>query len=154
MKRLVSFVLVGLLAACHDAMRDTITEPAPNFAVSSCELGAPSNPSRGSNPCRLLTLLDSVYSVLHGTQDDYYNVSEISTDEMVVPTRGQDWYDGGIWLDLHGQTWTANSPATLAFFNGAWNTTYRGIARANQLLDALKNARVPGQAIIAAEART
>ena len=120
MKRLISFVLVGLLAACNEP----ITEPpSPNFAARGCEPG-PSHHGRGSNPCRLLALLAPVYSVLHNTQDNYYNVSEISTDEMIVPTRGQDWYDGGTWLDLHRQTWTATSPATLTFLNGVWNDAF------------------------------
>src|SRR5437870_1067128 len=150
MKRLISFVLVGLLVACHEP----ITEPpSPNFAARGCEPG-PSHHGRGSNPCRLLALLAPVYSVLHNTQDNYYNVSEISTDEMMVPTRGQDWYDGGTWLDLHHQTWTATSPATLTFLNGVWNDAFSGITRANELLDALRNARGRDQAIIAAEART
>src|SRR5437870_1821412 len=150
MKRLISFVLVGLLVACHEP----ITEPpSPNFAARGCEPG-PSHHGRGSNPCRLLALLAPVYSVLHNTQDNYYNVSEISTYEMMVPTRGQDWYDGGTWLDLHHQTWTATSPATLTFLNGVWNDAFSGITRANELLDALRNARGRDQAIIAAEART
>src|ERR1700716_3851652 len=58
--------------------------------------------------------LAGVYAQLRGTVDDYYNVSEISTDEMVVPTRGQDWYDNGTWLELHGQAWSASSPGTLS----------------------------------------
>ena len=92
MKRLIPFVLVGLLAACHEP----ITEPlSPNFAARGCEPGPSNDQGRGSNPCRLLALLAPVYSALHNTQDNYYNVSEISTDEMIVPTRGQDWYDGG-----------------------------------------------------------
>src|SRR5207247_3829622 len=111
-------------------------------------------PIRAVASSAVLGLLDSVYAVLHNTQVDYYNVSEISSDEMVLPTRGQDWYDGGMWLDLHRQTWTAGSPATLTFFNGAWNTAYRGIARANELLGALPQPRGGDLAIIAAEART
>src|SRR6266508_4669919 len=102
----------------------------------------------------VLAALAGVYAQLRGTLDDYYNVSEISTDEMVVPTRGQDWYDNGTWLELHRQQWTANSPGTLSFLNGAWNTAYSGIARANVLLDALQGASVPNQASIEAEART
>ena len=151
MKRFITFVLVGLLAACHEP----ITEPpSPNFAARGCEPGPSNEQGRGSNPCSLLALLAPVYSALHNTQDNYYNVSEISTDEMIVPTRGQDWYDGGTWLDLHHQTWTATSPATLTFLNGIWNDAFSGITRANELLDALRNARGRDQAIIAAEART
>src|SRR5439155_23201096 len=55
---------------------------------------------------------------------------------------------------LHHQTWTATSPATLTFLNGIWNDAFSGITRANELLDALRNARGRDQAIIAAEART
>ncbi len=101
----------------------------------------------------VLASLAGTYAQLRSTLDDYYNVSEISTDEMVVPTRGQDWYDGGTWLDLHYQTWTGTSAATGAFFNGAWNALGAGIARANVLLDALKTTVVPNQVGYEAEAR-
>src|SRR5207245_1079413 len=89
---------------------------------------------------------------LRGTLDDYYNMSEISTDEMIVPTRGQDWYDNGQWLELHKQTWTPTS-AGGGIINGAWNTAMGGIARANVLLDALPKANVPGKTAITAETR-
>ena len=100
-----------------------------------------------------LAALAGVYAQLRGTLDDYYNVSEITTDEMVVPTRGSDWYDNGTWLEIHRQTWSASSPATLSFLNNAWNTSYAGIARANVLLDALQKVTVPNQARIEAEIR-
>src|SRR5216110_548116 len=151
MKRFITFVLVGLLAACHEP----ITEPpSPNFAARGCEPGPSNEQGRGSNPCSLLALLAPVYSALHNTQDNYYNVSEISTDEMIVPTRGQDWYDGGTWLDLHHQTWTGTSAAAGAFFNGAWNALFAGVERANVLLGGLQMTTVPNQARIEGEART
>ena len=56
--------------------------------------------------------LASVYAGLRALNGNYYQASEVSTDEMIVPTRGTDWDDGGIWLDLHRQTWGANSPAS------------------------------------------
>jgi hypothetical protein len=106
------------------------------------------------NEAEVLAGLAGVYAQLRSTLDDYYNVSEISSDEMIVPTRGQDWYDGGTWLDLHAQTWTPTSPATGAFLGGAWNAAFGGVARANVLLDAMENVTVPNQARIQAEART
>ena len=105
------------------------------------------------NEAEVLAALAGVYSQLRGTLDDYYNVSEISTDEMVVPTRGQDWYDNGQWLETHRQTWTANSVFSLAFGNGIWNTAYAGVARANVFIEALQNVTVPNKASIVAEAR-
>jgi starch-binding outer membrane protein, SusD/RagB family len=101
----------------------------------------------------VLAALAGVYAQLRGTLDDYYNLSEISTDEMVVPTRGQDWYDNGTWLETHRQQWTATSPGTLSFMNGAWNTAFGGVARANVFLDAVQNTSVPNIASIRAEAR-
>ena len=104
----------------------------------------------------VLAALAGVYASLRGTtgEGDYWGSSEVSTDEMVVPTRGQDWYDNGTWLELHRQAWTATSGATLSYFNNAWNTAFGGVARANVLLDALESVSVPNQASITAEART
>jgi hypothetical protein len=103
----------------------------------------------------VLAALAGVYAQLRNTpsEGDYWGVSEVSSDEMVVPTRGSDWYDNGTWLETHRQTWSANSPGTLSFMNNAWNTAYAGIARANVLLDALKSTTVPNQAQIEGEAR-
>jgi len=105
------------------------------------------------NEAEVLAGLAGVYAQLRSMLDDYHNVSEVSTDEVVVPTRGQDWYDGGTWLDLHAQTWTPISPATGAFLNGAWGAAMTGVMRANVLIDALQNVTVPNQAIIESEAR-
>src|SRR3989441_8311744 len=72
---------------------------------------------------------------------------------MVVPTRGQDWYDNGRWLEIHHQLWAANSPSGLGDINGVWVTGFGGIARANVLLDALQHVTVPNQSTIVAETR-
>src|SRR6266702_2110411 len=102
-----------------------------------------------------LAALAGVYAGLRNTagEGEYWGVSEVSTDEIVVPTRGSDWFDNGTWLETHRQTWSANSPGTLSFLNNAWNTSYAGIARANVLLDALTKLTVPNQPRIEGEAR-
>src|SRR6266853_215825 len=103
----------------------------------------------------VLAALAGVYAGLRNTpgEGEYWGVSEVSTDEMVVPTRGSDWYDNGTWLETHRQTWSANSPSTLSFVNNAWNTAYAGIARANVLLEALGKTTVPNQSAVEGEAR-
>lgn len=106
----------------------------------------------------VLTGLASVYGMLRndGVLWGYYNMSEISTDEMIVPTRGQDWFDNGRWLELHRQTWDAGSPAGLDDINRIYRDTYIGIARANVILNALDNAQVTPEKkdSLGAEART
>ncbi|MEE9533177.1 MAG: hypothetical protein V3W06_02065, partial [Acidimicrobiia bacterium] len=43
------------------------------------------------NDQEVLSSLASVYAVLRSTTDAYINVSNISSDELVAPTRGSDW---------------------------------------------------------------
>ncbi|CAN5917635.1 RagB/SusD family nutrient uptake outer membrane protein [soil metagenome] len=96
----------------------------------------------------------SVYAGLRGTMWEYYNLSEISTDEMIVPTRGQDWYDNGRWLEIYKQNWTANSGSTLEDVNGAWNVLFSGVARANLMIDVITKAGGPTAPQTLAELRT
>ncbi|MCK5068702.1 MAG: RagB/SusD family nutrient uptake outer membrane protein [Bacteroidales bacterium] len=62
--------------------------------------------------------------------NDPQAVQETSTDEMVVPTRGQDWDDGGHWRRLHLHSWTYEQ----AHVNGAWNFGFAGVNTANRLI--------------------
>ena len=96
----------------------------------------------------------SVYAGLRGTMWEYYNLSEISTDEMIVPTRGQDWYDNGRWLEIYKQNWTSSSGSTLEDVNGAWNNLFSGVAKANLMIDVLTKAGGPNAPSTIAEVRT
>jgi hypothetical protein len=104
-----------------------------------------------------LSGLAAVYNVLGpGGGDwewDYYNLSQVTSDEMIVPTRGSDWDDGGRWLEIQRHAWTPVSPAGLTDIGGVWTVLFRGVTRANVLLDALQNTVVPNQAVIEAEAQ-
>jgi len=106
------------------------------------------------NDAEVLAGLAGVYAQLRSTAPEggIYDVNEVTTDEIVVPTRGSDWYDNGQWIDLHNQTWTPGSAAS-GFFNGAWNSAYTGVARANLFLSALENVNVPNKATVVAEGR-
>ncbi len=98
--------------------------------------------------------LAAVYAQLRSTTDDYYNVSEVSSDEYIVPTRGTDWYDNGRWLELDRQLWGANSPSGLADINGAWNAMFTGVARANVALAATDKVTFSEKPVVQAELRT
>src|SRR6266545_5413471 len=104
----------------------------------------------------VLAGLAGVYAQLRSTAPEggLYDANEVSTDEIVVPIRGKDWNDNGQWIDLHNVTWTPTSIATTNFFNGAWNTAYTGVARANLFLSAMENSTVPNKARYVAEGRT
>lgn len=79
--------------------------------------------------------LAPVYAQLRDVaQWDIYDLQEHSSDEIMVPTRGGDWGDGGIWRELTQHRWDATHPA----INGAWGIAFSGVARANSVLGTLQ----------------
>jgi hypothetical protein len=96
----------------------------------------------------------SVYATLRSTMDDRYNISEITTDEIIVPTRGSDWYDNGRWLEMFKHGWTSSSGSALQDMNGAWNNLFSGVARANLMIDVITKAGGPTAPATLAELRT
>jgi hypothetical protein len=106
------------------------------------------------SPAEVLAGVASVYAGLRGALGDYYNVSEITTDEIIVPTRGQDWYDNGRWLEIFKHGYNPNSGSGLGDINGVWNTQFSGIARANLMIDVITKAGGPTAPQTLAELRT
>ena len=89
-----------------------------------------------------LTTLGNLYSMfgsdedgegLMGTYRGIYDLGTFTTDEAIIPTRGGDWYDGGLWQRLFLHTWeTGEAP-----LKNAWNYLYKVIVSANQALETL-----------------
>jgi starch-binding outer membrane protein, SusD/RagB family len=109
-----------LLQGCTDL------EETPTSAIT------PNNFYKNSD--EVLGGVASVYAALRGTMWGYYNLSQVSSDETIVPTRGSDWFDNGRWLDLYRHTWTPTSGSGLEDISGVWNDLFGGVARANVLL--------------------
>ena len=106
------------------------------------------------NEGQVISALAGVYAQLRPTLWSYYNLSQVSSDENIVPTRGQDWYDNGVWLELDKHEWAANSPSGRDNINGAWVDIFVGVVRANAVLENLERVTVPNQEALVAEART
>jgi hypothetical protein len=106
------------------------------------------------NEAEVLGGLSATYSRLRQVTEHYYNMSEVSSDEMVVPTRGSDWFDNGRWLEIHQQSWAANSPSGLEDVNMAWVNLFSGVANANVVLEGMQNVTVADQETFVAELRT
>lgn len=96
----------------------------------------------------------AVYNSLNSVSTgNYHYLNTISSDEQVIPTRGQDWYDNGAHLEAQYQTWSPTSPSGLGSVNSAWNTSYQGVARANLLLEAIEPLPIADKDQIIAEVR-
>jgi len=129
-----------------------VPQACTNLDETPVSLITPGNFFR--NEAEVSAGLAGVYAQLRATapEGSIYDANEVTTDEVVVPTRGKDWLDGGQWVDLHNQTWTPSSAAS-GFFNGAWNSAYTGVARANLFLSSVENVTVPNKATYLAEGR-
>ena len=65
---------------------------------------------------------------LQGTERGIYDLNTLTTDEAMLPTRGGDWYDGGLWQSMYLHTWDGGlSPA-----GDAWNYLFRAIVLCNE----------------------
>jgi hypothetical protein len=53
-------------------------------------------------------LLNAAYNSMNAlmhAQDQLFSLQETTTDEALIPTRGGDWDDNGVWRVLHAHTW-------------------------------------------------
>jgi hypothetical protein len=84
-----------------------------------------------------ISALGGAYSSFYGigNHSNLWSSNEISSDEMVIATKGGDWYDGGILLQLHQHNWTPDN----GFFNNSWGFLYSGINTANRLIAQFEN---------------
>lgn len=70
---------------------------------------------------------------LAGTDRGIYDLNTFTSDEALLPTRGGDWFDGGLWQDVYKHDWKTDN----AVIKNAWDYLYRVIGRTNQSLDKL-----------------
>lgn len=59
------------------------------------------------------SLLDGAYTAMRSPfqgATQIFALSEVTTDERLMPTRAGDWDDNGKWRQLHLHTWDANHP--------------------------------------------
>jgi starch-binding outer membrane protein, SusD/RagB family len=67
------------------------------------------------------SVLNATYNdfsgIMHG-QDQMFSLQENTSDESLVPTRGGDWDDNGVWRVLHAHTWAPTHGQFISLFNG------------------------------------
>ena len=89
-----------------------------------------------ADPAASLTNLNNnIRGNLEG-QDNLYALTEVSTDETFVPTRGTDWGDNGIWRVLHQHTWSPSHNYVLS----VWNQWNQNVFSATEIIDPRSNA--------------
>ena len=132
MKRYTTFSLtlvaaVLLLSSCEKFLEDNPTDRLPeseayntvsdlwNNALGSIYLNiGGSAPSQG----------------LQGTARGVWDLNTFSTDEAMIPTRGADWYDGGIWQNLFLHRF-----GNVDFTGDTWNYLFKEVLACNRALE-------------------
>jgi starch-binding outer membrane protein, SusD/RagB family len=83
--------------------------------------------------------LDAIYGAITGQTGDQanlYALTEVTSDELLVPTRGTDWGDNGVWRTLHAHTWGPTHEYVL----NVWNDKNSAVLRCTEVIDPLSNA--------------
>lgn len=72
---------------------------------------------------------------LQGTCRGIYDYNTLTTDEAMIPIRGGDWYDGGLWNAMYQHRWGADDQSLY----DTWKYLYKVIVLANKSLDIISN---------------
>lgn len=81
---------------------------------------------------------------LQGTCRGIYDYNTLTTDEAMIPIRGGDWYDGGLWENMYQHKWT---PDDLPLYN-TWKYLYKVVVLSNKslfVIDKYSHCLTPGQ---------
>jgi hypothetical protein len=103
---LLSILVLGLFTNCTKLNENLISS-------------FPYNPSGGTTSAAgvLVSAYGDMSGVFHG-QDQLFSLEENTSDECLVPTRGGDWDDNGVWRVLHAHAWDATHGQSASVFTG------------------------------------
>ncbi|MEB2783707.1 RagB/SusD family nutrient uptake outer membrane protein [Algoriphagus persicinus] len=98
-----------------------------------------------------ISALGQAYSSLGGlgNHSGLWSINELASDELVISTKGGDWFDGGVLLQLHQHEFLPDNP----FFQNSWNFLYGGINTCNRLIFSFENLDNPNSETFIAELR-
>jgi starch-binding outer membrane protein, SusD/RagB family len=98
-----------------------------------------------------IAALGQAYNSLQGigNHSNLWSTNELSSDELVVTTKGADWFDGGVLLQLHSHDFKPQN----GFFNNTWSQIYGGINTCNRLLVVMESVGTEESEAFVAELR-
>ncbi|GAA0524914.1 RagB/SusD family nutrient uptake outer membrane protein [Chitinophaga japonensis] len=135
-KKLAGALLFASLVSCTDLKEQVIDEV----------LG-----SNNANPENALAAAyGQMGSATFVDHSHVFALQEYSTDEALLPTRGSDWGDGGIYRAIHEFTWGADNSVVTR----TWNALNSGITQSLTAISSINNSQnVANKAQLLAEAR-
>ena len=70
---------------------------------------------------------------IQGTCRGIYDYNTLTTDEAIIPIRGGDWYDGGLWNAMYQHKWSATDEPLY----DTWKYLYKVIVLCNESLNVI-----------------
>lgn len=91
----------------------------------------------GTTDAETAAIIGPVYNTLKRYfPSAWVYLSEHSGDMAINPTRrGGDWFDGGVYRDLHMHTWTANTST----IRSCWNAATQSISACNLIYETINS---------------
>jgi len=128
MKRIIKITMASLALIAFsctdldDELEDSLTEEFSIEGVSTGESGGSSGP-----------LLSAYSRLRNGSAGNtgWFATQTVTSDAIAVGQKGGDWFDGGIWIQLHRHTWDAAHER----IGETWNDAYGGIGEVNSALE-------------------
>ncbi|MBR5169105.1 MAG: RagB/SusD family nutrient uptake outer membrane protein [Muribaculaceae bacterium] len=131
MKRIIIDILlittIVALGSCNKFLEDEPTDRIPDDEAYNTvndlwlnAVGSIYNNIGGSEPSQ----------GLQGTARGVWDLNTFSTDEAIIPTRGADWYDGGIWQNLFLHRF-----GNVDFTGDTWNYLFKQVYACNRALE-------------------
>lgn len=77
-------------------------------------------------------LYNDMFKVV-GNDRHIYDLNTFSSDEALLPARGGDWEDGGLWQNMFLHQWGTANDLT----KNSWNYLYESIGKCNSSIDKL-----------------
>ncbi len=122
MKKLLTYMGVAAIAltSCHKIDVPVTSELTPDvFPKDSAQYIQTTGP---------------VYVALRGNwSTEYFFMQSESTDEMILPSYGGNWYDGAQNMEMHYHSWTKDN----GYVNGNWGWLTTTIGVTNQAISIL-----------------
>lgn len=129
--RIQSLVVImsALLFACTDLEEELVGEFTESYTEANPAAPFLSAGSGGGGA----NLLGGPYSTLRDGSAGHFghfSAQSLPSDEAWIATKGGDWFDGGILIDLHKHNFLANN----GIIGNTWNQAYGGINAVNEAL--------------------
>ena len=84
-----------------------------------------------------------------GNSGNLFSITELASDELAVATKGGDWYDGGVLIQIHYHKFQPDN----GFFNNAWTQIYGGVNACNRLIYQFQQVGTPEAEVFITELR-